>query len=81
MSFSKSVRLIAARKDRTSTNRLLLQPDMEWQIWHVLAVLPPKPAGLHSIFQWTQLLRSTCLSTFEATYKADCQDPAITDKH
>lgn len=81
MSFSKSVRLIVARKDRTSTNRLLHQPDIVWQIWHVLAVLPPKPVGLHSIFQWTQLLRSTCLSTFEATYQADCQDPAITDKH
>jgi len=35
MSFSKSVKLTAERKDRTSTN---LQQDTKWEIWHVLAV-------------------------------------------
>lgn len=38
VSFSKSAKLTAETKDRTSTNHLILQPDTEWRIWHVLAV-------------------------------------------
>lgn len=34
----KSVKLTAERKDKTSTNHLILQPDTTWTIWHVLAV-------------------------------------------
>lgn len=36
--FSKSAKLTVERKDRTSTNCLILQPDTEWKIWHVLPV-------------------------------------------
>lgn len=36
----KSVKLTAERKDKTSTNHLILQPDTKWTIWHVLVVYP-----------------------------------------